>query len=201
MKHYRVIGNLTDAMAKRCVLKACGKGCRRDITHTSDRTCSDSMPSPPCVSAGIRIPCADCNRHFRSQASFNNHKTKHGNKKAVCERKRKCGSCGAPFMHDGKHECGKQFSVTCKAKTEIGYLCYMQPLKNVLPPSNRVLYVFCNFEATQNTRYSDTAIVHVPNICIQQFCSQCESTDDVRQDCAQCSKRKHSFRIIRWAIR
>jgi hypothetical protein len=56
----------------------------------------------------------------------------------------------------------------------------MQPLKNVLPPSDRVLYVFYDFEKTQNTRYSDTAIVHVPNLVrIQQFCSRCECTDDV----------------------
>ena len=60
----------------------------------------------------------------------------------------------------------------------------MQPLKNVLPHSDKVLYVFYDFETTQNTQYSDTATVHVPNlVCIQQFCSRC----------VQCGKRKHSF--------
>ena len=41
--HYHVIGNLTAAMAKRYVCKACGKGCRHDIMHTCNRTCSDCM--------------------------------------------------------------------------------------------------------------------------------------------------------------
>jgi hypothetical protein len=70
----------------------------------------------------------------------------------------------------------------------------MQPLRNVLPSSDRVLYVFCDFKTTQNTRYTDTAKLHVPNlVCIQQFCSRCESYDNVDQDCTQCGKRKHAF--------
>ena len=61
-------------------------------------------------------------------------------------------------------------------------------------PSDGVLYVFYVFETTQNTRYSDTAKVHVSNlVCIQQFCSRCESVEDVRHECEQCGKRKHSF--------
>ena len=70
----------------------------------------------------------------------------------------------------------------------------MQPLKNVLPPSDGVLYLFYDFETPQITRYSDTAKVHVPNlVCIQQFCSCYEIIDDVEQDCEQCGRRKHSF--------
>jgi hypothetical protein len=67
----------------------------------------------------------------------------------------------------------------------------MQPLKNALPPSNRMVYVFYDFEMTQNTRYSDTATVYVPNqVCIQYFL-RCEISDDVRKDCVQCGKRQH----------
>ena len=70
----------------------------------------------------------------------------------------------------------------------------MQPLKNVLPPSDGVPYVFYNFETTQNTLYSDRAKVHVPNlVCTKQFSSLCESADDVERDGVQCGRRKHSF--------
>jgi hypothetical protein len=99
-RHYHVIGNLTAAMAKRFVCKACGNGCHRDIMHTCDQTCSDCMASPPCVSAGVRIPRADCNRHFRSQTCFANHKMNRGNKKCVCERKRFCRSCEECIIPD-----------------------------------------------------------------------------------------------------
>ena len=64
----------------------------------------------------------------------------------------------------------------------------------MLPPSDKVLYIFYDFETMQNTRYSDTTTVHVQNlVCTQQFCSRCESSENVQQDCVQCGKRKHSF--------
>ena len=47
----------------------------------------------------------------------------------------------------------------------------MRPLKDEAPPSDGVLYVFYDFETTQNTRFSDgDATLHVPNlVCLQQF--------------------------------
>ena len=62
--HYHVIGNLTAAMARNYVCKACGKGCSRDVTHTCDQTCSCCMESQPCVATVVRIPCADCDIIF-----------------------------------------------------------------------------------------------------------------------------------------
>ncbi len=70
----------------------------------------------------------------------------------------------------------------------------MQQLKNVLPSSDGVLYVFYDFETTQNTRYSETANVLVPNlVCIQQVCSRFEDVDDSEQDSDRCGIRKHAF--------
>jgi len=39
--HYQVISNLTGAMAKKYVCKACSKSCRIDVTHEGDQMCSD----------------------------------------------------------------------------------------------------------------------------------------------------------------
>ena len=52
--HYHVIGNLTAAMARKYVCKACGKECRSDVTHTCDQTCNCCMASPPCVANPLR---------------------------------------------------------------------------------------------------------------------------------------------------
>ena len=39
----------------------------------------------------------------------------------------------------------------------------MRPLKDALPPaSDKVLYVFYDYETTQNTVYTDEAELHVP---------------------------------------
>jgi hypothetical protein len=69
-RHYHVITNLTGALAKRYVCKACNKGCRNDVTHVCDQMCSDCLTNPPCLSVGVRIPCDESNRHFRSQTCF-----------------------------------------------------------------------------------------------------------------------------------
>ena len=61
-------------------------------------------------------------------------------------------------MTHHNHECNKRFCDNCKQKTEMGHLCYMRPLKGALPPAvDKVLYVFYDFETTQNTRYTDAA--------------------------------------------
>jgi len=58
------------------------------------------------------------------------------------------------------------------------------------------MYVY-DFETTKDTRLNDKTYVHVPNlVCLQQFCSKCESVTDIDQDCIQCNKRKHMFLIL-----
>jgi hypothetical protein len=70
----------------------------------------------------------------------------------------------------------------------------MQPLKNELPRSDNVLFVFYDFETTQDTKFSENATEHIPNlVCVQQFCSVCEMQDDIDIDCERCGKRRHSL--------
>ena len=70
----------------------------------------------------------------------------------------------------------------------------MVPLANKLPKSDNVLFVFYDFETTQDTRISDSATLHVPNlVCLQQFCSQCEMQTDIDNDCERCGRRRHAF--------
>ena len=91
-----------------------------------------------------------------------------------------------------KHQCIKRHCQNCNQNKEAGHLCFMRPLKNVLPAGGRVLYVFYDFETKQNTRY--TVTLHIPNlVCLQQVCSRCEDVEDVEPACLQWLVRKHSF--------
>jgi len=85
----------------------------------------------------------------------------------VCERKRCCAKCGVLKTSDN-HEYNKRFCHICNQNREVAHLCYMMPLKDVMPVNaDKVLYVFYDFAATQITRYSDKEKVHVPNlVCI-----------------------------------
>jgi len=70
----------------------------------------------------------------------------------------------------------------------------MQPLKNELPRSDDVLYVFYDFETTKDTKFSENATQHIPILlCIQQCCSICEMQEDIETGCERCGRRRHSF--------
>jgi len=114
-------------------------------------------------------------------------------KKSLSERKRCCATCGL-LVTVARHECNKIFCANCYQKMDAGLLCYMRPLKDALPDaSDKVLYVFYDFDTTQNNRYSDKATVHVPDlVCVHQFCSQCEDAADCGE-CVRCGQRRHSF--------
>jgi hypothetical protein len=77
---------------------------------------------------------------------------------------------------------------------EINHLCYMQPLKNEVLSADNVLFVFYDFETSQDTKSGETEKLHVPIlVCLQQFCTACEMEDDYERDCERCGKRQHSF--------
>jgi len=70
----------------------------------------------------------------------------------------------------------------------------MSPLSDKAPRSDKVLYVFYDFETTQDTKWGDASYEHVPNlVCMQQFCAVCEDDPDMDVDCRRCGKGKHSF--------
>jgi hypothetical protein len=70
----------------------------------------------------------------------------------------------------------------------------MPPLKNELPRSDNILFVFYDFESTQDTKISENATEHIPYlVCVQQFCLVCEMQDDIDIDCERSRKRRHSF--------
>jgi len=70
----------------------------------------------------------------------------------------------------------------------------MRLLKDALPSDGeRVLYVYYDFDSTQNKRYSDKATIHVHNLVgVQLFCSQCEGVEHCGH-CVRCGKPKYSF--------
>ena len=107
-RHYHVIVNITGAMAKRFMCKECNKSCASEATHRCDQTCGDCFARPPCAFTAVRIPCAECNRHFRSQTCFANHKQSTSNKRC-------CTACGVLKSRE-KHECSNRYCVTRKQK-------------------------------------------------------------------------------------
>jgi hypothetical protein len=70
----------------------------------------------------------------------------------------------------------------------------MSPLSDRTHRSDKVLFIFCDFETTQDTKSADTSLEHVPNlVCFQQFFALCEDDLGMDVDSRMCGNRKHSF--------
>jgi hypothetical protein len=80
-------------------------------------------------------------------------------------------------------------------KRDVGHVSIIRPLKDLLPSNaNNVLYVFYNFETTQNLTYSDTAKEHVPNfVRVKRFWSRGEKMENFIIDCKRCGRRRHYY--------
>ena len=69
----------------------------------------------------------------------------------------------------------------------------MSPLSDKVPRSDKVLFIFYDFETTQDKKSGDTSFEYVPNlVCVQQFCAMCENDSNMDVDCRRCGERKHS---------
>jgi hypothetical protein len=82
----------------------------------------------------------------------------------------------------------------CLKNRDLGHQCYMAPLSDRASRSDNVLYVFYDFETTQDTNRGDNSFEHVQNLVrVQHFCALCEDDLDMDVDCRRCGIRKHSF--------
>ena len=77
-RHYHVIVNITGAMSKKFMCKACNKSCASVVTQICDQTFSDCIGMSPCAFSDILIPFVECKKYF------GNHKQSTTNKISVC---------------------------------------------------------------------------------------------------------------------
>ena len=75
--------------------------------------------------------------------------------------KRRCRACGA--MMSAGHECYKKYCSKCIKNKEKELACYMSPLSNRSASSEKVFYVFHDFETTHNMAWSEKSFLHVLN--------------------------------------
>ena len=110
----------------------------------------------------------------------------------MCEAKRHCRQCST--MEGQNHEYNKRYCLQGLKYRVIGHKCYISPLSDRAPRSDRVLFLFYNVETTHNAKCTDTSFKHVPNLlCVQKFSAVCEDDADMDVKYQRCGKKKHSF--------
>ena len=143
--------------------------CHKVYSNTCDHLCDDmcrSCRGIECKLEGSGITCNECNRLFKNQACYDNHKEPiNGGGRSACEVIRKCPKCGKTMdvrkLNSKGHICGKKCP-TCGVifqPKDTDHICYIQQQEQKEEPSYNHL-LFFDFEATQEHG------IHHPNLCV-----------------------------------
>ena len=143
--------------------------CHKVYSNTCDHLCNDmcrSCRGIECKLEGSGITCNECNRLFKNQACYDNHKEPiNGGGRSACEVIRKCPKCGKAMdvrkLNSKGHICGKKCQ-TCGVifqPKDTDHICYIQQQEQKEEPSYNHL-LFFDFEATQEHG------IHHPNLCV-----------------------------------
>ena len=164
-KHFDIITSIPGFLNKSYFCRRCHKCYSSTTDHLCPAMCR-SCRAFGCVLERDGIVCNECDRLFKNQACYANHKEPiNGGGRSVCEVIRKCEKCGKAMnvnhLKDGGHICGKKCQ-TCGvilSQEDTDHKCYIQQLEQEEESSYNHL-LFFDFEATQEHG------THCPNLCI-----------------------------------
>ena len=125
------------------------------------------------------VYCADCKRHFKSPACFNNHKrpgTSVAKFGTVCKQYFKCEKCDRVvnkhlLKRGQRHDCTDVWCRICKDNFPAGHKCYIKPkVVNFKGKKEKPFcYIFFDVESQQETG------IYKPNLCVvQKTCETCD---------------------------
>ena len=180
--HYGVITSMTGFLGRSYYCTTCNKGYDHEDRHNCKVKCNCCHRKNCRVEEGTRLiwtSCQDCNRFFKGEGCYANHKerkkSKGTNLRSVCDNYKKCKLCKKIINCKGRemvsHRCGEIKCSVCKEFVNIEtHKCFIQPhgqkeKKFVEEHRECVVeteqkYLFFDFECIQETG------IHVPNLVI-----------------------------------
>ncbi|XP_023017938.1 uncharacterized protein [Leptinotarsa decemlineata] len=184
-RHYSVIKSLTAAFSCVYFCEDCHEPYDHKRNHRCGKTCFACQQSPPCKE-NIRIKCADCQRSFRGQNCFENHKPK------LCDEIRLCSICFKTVKRDRTHKCGEVFCKICCKHCASSHLCFMQP-NTSKRKSDEIIFIFYDLETRQEKQLEDGSLLHETNLCVfKQACYICLGKNE--EICETCGLRLQVLR-------
>ena len=177
--------------------------CHKAYSNTCDHLCDDmcrSCRSIECKLVDSGITCNECNRLFKNQACYDDHKQPiNGGGRSLCEVIKKCLKCGKAMdirkLKDGGHICGKECK-SCKViyqPKDTDHICYIQQQEQKEESSYNHL-LFFDFEATQEHG------IHHPNLCVvydeEQEVALFQGQDTVKEFCQWLLTPQHKGCIL-----
>ncbi|XP_055908156.1 uncharacterized protein LOC129942989 [Eupeodes corollae] len=199
--HFNVITSLTSAFCCSYFCEECLIPYQTKGRHKCVKACPQCQEIPDCKQVPKETKCEDCNRSFRGQQCFDNHKASTSSKKALCDKIQKCFKCLKTIGGNRKHTCNEFFCARCKKFVLQDHFCYILPDKRT-PRTENCLYIFYDLESQQEHQDSAECMeeeeedgvinkIHKPNLAVlQQRCSSCIEVLKLHF-CNVCGFRQH----------
>ena len=162
--HYDVITTMPGFLGKSYF---CHK-CRQSYDQTISHVCPDMCKSCRSLNCVVKDPrkCDQCNRWFKSETCYDQHKKPVDKGKSVCQGIKKCGKCGKSLnvncLDSEKHVCGRKCATCGMVINEKDtHKCYIQkPKQTDKKESQYNELLFFDYECTQEDG------IHRANLCI-----------------------------------
>lgn len=157
--------------------------------HRCSGQCKYCRDFPPCKSTYQMTHCVECNKKFRGQKCFDNHKT-NGNCKDIIF----CGNCFK--LVDSKiskepHDCNNIKCEVCNKIVAAPHFCYIQPY--TLQPPDKFSIIFFDFES-EFIELPNGYTKHEPNLCVTNtVCHLCYQSSEFPAICQNCKKFEEIF--------
>ncbi|KAJ8685537.1 hypothetical protein QAD02_021330, partial [Eretmocerus hayati] len=224
-KHFDLILDLYGVRnhkdTRRYYCERCNLGFCEPFRHRNcPEFCDSCHARPECKSDGNSISCRDCRREFVNQQCFERHRSvgsysfRQSNqaKKTICEQVKYCTDCRCLWYRArGRvHSCDEIFCKSCKSRHSPNHLCHIRTrasksttttaseTQGVSQCKPKKLFVFYDFEATQNTVYRQVGesyeYIHKVDLCVaQSCCDACLHIDDMTYICNFCGPRQRTM--------
>ena len=146
-----------------------------------------------CDLTNEKMKCDDCKRTFLGKKCFDTHKNKdsYRQNKSICDTLKICQKCERFTDTDvAPHFCNSSYCKFCKDYREYNHLCFIKPIENkqkVKKTNKRTIFIFYDFETTQETEVSENTFLHKVNFCVaQKVCSECLNEKFDMNECRFC---------------
>jgi DNA polymerase type B, organellar and viral len=196
IKHFVAIKKVNSFFGKNYYCKYCYKVYNN--LHKCTEQCKYCKGNPPCEYVNTNgVTCAECNRTFRGQICFENHKQNKYGKEIVCKQVFLCNKCLKYIDNVQRnnivHKCDEKFCRICNKIVDRKHFCYIKKYNNSLNKNVNWALIFYDFECTQEKKISDISYVHEPILCVANVvCKFCYDIDEL-VECEKCGKRQNIF--------
>ena len=193
-KHYDLIKEMFSYLGRDNYCKYCNKAYQKPIDHMCPSGCRLCRSPNQCDTDGQFSYCNQCNKIFKSNNCFKQHKDN-----GVCKFSKFCDNCESEYNQrtSRPHKCGEYYCSTCgEYYEEQPHQCFLRKLKDEdLIKDDKKNNIIVAFDIESKlVPESELTVLHEPILLVANIaCNECWTSSGKVGDCVVCGEREKVF--------